>query len=814
MATSSAMSTSNQYIKYTISVTQNSQSIADNTSNVTVKVRFYRTNTGYTSYGTGTVYCKINGTQYTASVVPSQGITNSGIVLFTKTLNISHGSDGTKKLTCSAWISHDVVTSSEQSYTQTLTTIYRASKPTVSATSVKMGNTLTVTTNRKSSSFTHTLKYTFGGTTANIATGVGASYSWTVPDLASECNNEVSGTATITCVTYNGSTLIGTETCAVTLDVPSKSTPSTSASSIALGNKIRVNTNRGSSNFTHSLELKLAGETISTASGVTTYKEFDLPLTLAKKIPSDTEGEITVFCITYNGTQVVGTDKNTFKVTVPNNSTTQPTASFTLSRVGTLPSAFDGVYLQGKSAVKADFTASTDYSTIASYKMVVNGKSYYGDPTTSELLTKSGTVTVTGSVTDARGYSNTSLSKNITVHAYKTPIIKPVSGDSEIVCRRCTQDGTYDDAGTYLRIRCKLDYSYVKDGDVQKNICTLYYMYKIEGGSWSSEKELFVSDSSSRIGTDQKLSNIVTQTDKSYTVRLIIRDTVGSEEIYDFGIPTADVVLHLAEKGAGVAVGKYSEGTEDNKLFECAFPARFYENVYGRAYGLGGLPSIPQNADLNDAEYREFGCSAIKQTAIAETVNHLPPYITPTAGIVRVYAATGIDNINTAGWEYVAQEYNPYNGKGCYRRLLHKDGADAEWEADKWIAVGGVDSVIESGTITTSAGIEWHYKKWFNGTAECWARRSVDVDATTAWGSGVPMYYGTVSNTSLPFTFASPPICQISVEKGTSTSSNAFFVASSGQATNSTAPSILLCRPTSATGINVNVLYCVHGLWK
>lgn len=125
MGKSSALNTNNQYIKYTIEIIQNSQSIPNNTSNVTVKVRFYRTNTGYETYGTGTVYCKINGTQYSASVSPSQKITNSGIELFAKTLNISHGTDGSKTLTCSAWISHERVTSSEQSYSQVLTKIPR-----------------------------------------------------------------------------------------------------------------------------------------------------------------------------------------------------------------------------------------------------------------------------------------------------------------------------------------------------------------------------------------------------------------------------------------------------------------------------------------------------------------------------------------------------------------------------------------------------------------------------------------------------------------------------------------------------------------
>ena len=138
MATSSAMSTTNDKIKYKITITQNSQSVANNTSNVTVSVRVYRTNTGYTTYGTGTVYCTINGTQYTEAITTSDKITSSGIVLFSKTLNITHGADGTKTLATSARITHDQFSSSSQSYSQALTTIPRATTPTVSASSVNM----------------------------------------------------------------------------------------------------------------------------------------------------------------------------------------------------------------------------------------------------------------------------------------------------------------------------------------------------------------------------------------------------------------------------------------------------------------------------------------------------------------------------------------------------------------------------------------------------------------------------------------------------------------------------------------------------
>ena len=53
--TSGNLDTNNQYVKYTITITENSTSVENNTSNVTVKVKFFRTNSGYETYGTGKV---------------------------------------------------------------------------------------------------------------------------------------------------------------------------------------------------------------------------------------------------------------------------------------------------------------------------------------------------------------------------------------------------------------------------------------------------------------------------------------------------------------------------------------------------------------------------------------------------------------------------------------------------------------------------------------------------------------------------------------------------------------------------------------
>ena len=154
------MSTSNEFIKYNITITELSQNIADNYSTVTVSVRFWRTNSGYQTYGSGTVYCSIDGITYSQSVTSAQRITSSGIVLFQRTVNVYHGEDGSKDLTVAAAISHSRFTSSAQSFTQTLTQILRQSSLEVDAGALGKAQTLTVVQNN--SNYTHTIKYTCG----------------------------------------------------------------------------------------------------------------------------------------------------------------------------------------------------------------------------------------------------------------------------------------------------------------------------------------------------------------------------------------------------------------------------------------------------------------------------------------------------------------------------------------------------------------------------------------------------------------------------------------------------------------------------
>ena len=137
------------------------------------------------------------------------------------TLTIPHNSDGSKNFTISAvsgWIYGNGNYYGE-SKSFTLPTIPRASS--VSCSTANIGSSATITINRASTSFTHTLTYSFGSLSGTIATKTSnTNISWTIPTtFYSHIPNSKSGTGTITCDTYNGSTLIGSKSTSFTATV-------------------------------------------------------------------------------------------------------------------------------------------------------------------------------------------------------------------------------------------------------------------------------------------------------------------------------------------------------------------------------------------------------------------------------------------------------------------------------------------------------------------------------------------------------------------------------------------------------------------
>lgn len=190
--------------------------VSSNSSTVKVTAKLYcpyRINIG----GRQENKVVINGKNYYYN---SSGIEGTGTFTLGSVTSsaITHNTDGSKSISISC--SFALNASIDGSYVGTVTAsdtvdlddIPRASS--VSVPDTNIGSAAKIAISRASSSFTHTLTYSFSGLTGTIATKTtNTSVSWTVPtSFYAKIPNAKSGTCTITCETFNGSTSVGKKT--------------------------------------------------------------------------------------------------------------------------------------------------------------------------------------------------------------------------------------------------------------------------------------------------------------------------------------------------------------------------------------------------------------------------------------------------------------------------------------------------------------------------------------------------------------------------------------------------------------------------
>lgn len=553
---------------------RNSYSVENATSNITIYLRVQR-NDGYnaSAYNLNSkpsVTIKVGGSSKSPTINYIDTRNDAVCTFATWTGNVSHKDDGSLKLAIEASFTHSgssSLTGGSLSGSASIDSIPRASVPTVSSSSATMKGSVTIKTNRYSDSFTHTLKCKFGSYSGTIATGVGASYKWTVPDLSSYCKDSDKGTATITCVTYKGSTEIGTKTVTMTINVPSASVPTLSVSEVYMGGSgVTIYTNKKASAFRHTVKVYFEGSVIATYEKEINQKVYHFSLDLASKIPSATEGKAYVTCTTYNGTKQIGSVQKTgdIKVKVPENDTTRPKVNGVTLSPSVAIQGFDGMFIQGKTGVKCDFDATTKYSNGLTYSMKVNGKTYTGDPAKSSTLYTTGRVIVECTVTDARGYF-TKVAGYADFVDYTRPTIDIIK------CERCLQNGTPSDTGTYVHIKVKRSYSSVNG----KNSCSVKYQYKTDTGNYSSPVYI----TSYADGGDYISPNEVFRETGIYTVNFIIDDLVSeAQDNYFVKIPAVGCTYQLAEGGRRISVGRYVGDALDR--FYVGWDGQFDENVY------------------------------------------------------------------------------------------------------------------------------------------------------------------------------------------------------------------------------------------
>ena len=226
-----------------MTITQNKRDASTNQSNVTVKMYAQSDSSSYGAYNLdasgNTVKMTVNGKQVVNKSMAMDFRNKATVQLASWTGAISHGSDGSKKLDCSGSFSisgSSYLSGGNISCSIQLESIPRATKPTLSDSTVALGSAVTINISPAVSTWTHNIYYRIGtGNWVRFATGEKANYSWTVPlTIASSYPTATKGTITIGLNTYNGSTQIGgTQTVNLDITIPASVVPSVSAVTVS-----------------------------------------------------------------------------------------------------------------------------------------------------------------------------------------------------------------------------------------------------------------------------------------------------------------------------------------------------------------------------------------------------------------------------------------------------------------------------------------------------------------------------------------------------------------------------------------------------
>lgn len=497
------------------------------------------------------------------------------------------------------------------------------SQPTLGTGTPVMGSSTSIFTNRNSTSFTHTIRYSFGSATGTIATGVGDSTTWTFPlaTLGPQIPAATSGTGYIICDTYSGATLVGTASVMFTASVAASVVPSIGA--------------------------VVATESVSSVSTIVGAFVKDLT-----KLSMSLTGCAATGGATIAKTEVIlGSVSNT--VTNGQNST---------SLVYTMPSA----------------------------------------------ITSSGSVTITGKITDSRGRTYTKTLA-ITVLNYSSPTIASFDVD------RCDSAGVSQPLGTYAKVVCTGSVSSLINS-TEKNAATYTIYYRVHGnGSWTVLKST-TAGSGLSVNATNTLGTGTFSATSSYDFRLDISDKFKTS-LTVLTMGTGVVTLSLNKSGIGI--GKvWQSGAIDAQGAIIANGSNFHaKNASGLNAGIF----------ISDSVSDSFRWALAKTTAAESTGN--------AGSNLALYR---------------------YSDAGAYLgAVLTADRASGTVTIGDLVAT----SFTDSGTVlgSTSNG---NYAKFSNGLMICWlAATFTDQSILNAYG---PIYLGSRTWTfPVAFKTATSPVVTV-----------------------------------------------------
>lgn len=433
-----------------------------------------------------------------------------------------------------------------------------ATTPSLSKSSADLGQPIDIyLASRLSSEYTHTLSFAFGDINETICTNTTSTFLEFIPELmlAKEIPDELSGTAIITCDTYNtAGVLVGSTSVNLTLNVPeeAKTIPVLMSETIYLGQKLSVDlSNKLVDSYTHSISYEFEGETQNVEhEPLDEAVVVDFPIELANKLVDSEYGNVKILCQTYNGSGLlVGAYSIPIEVRVPEE--ILPSIEDVVIDEAVIKVKEDfGLYTSTLSKLTVEISAEGSYgSYIKSYSTSVEGVNYVGRQFTSDIIKNPGVLEVKTTVIDSRGRT-AYLVREVEVIPYQEPTV-----DMEL--------NLNGENMTVLLIG--------RVAPVNGNNCkALKLKYRIAGEETYFEEEVDIDEEDWNFEIIHTPQTYDSEATWEFVAELFDKNTIKSTSML-----TGKTVLSRRAGGTGIAFGK--EATQEG--FDCNWDATFRGNT-------------------------------------------------------------------------------------------------------------------------------------------------------------------------------------------------------------------------------------------
>ena len=297
-------------------------------------------------------------------------------------------------------------------------------------------------------------------------------------------------------------------------------------------------------------------EYVITDSTMETSVKYSFPVDIINNFPNNEKISLTVYC-----KNLVNNVETTTTVYLKLPDSYVPSASLSVEDVmSNKPSVLEGLWLKNQSKLRGTITANgVKGSKISSYLSSISqfSQQYNTNPFTTQALSVTGTRSVSTTVTDSRGRNRT-VTKTIEVIDYAKPTFV------SLVVKRCLQDGTITETGTYAKVICKYNISPINNLNTKTLIVKLNNtLFEIPLTNYSDEVSAVAFTGISQAS--------------SYNITATLTDLFGSiSQDYLLGIAYKTVSKRAG--GKGVTIGQVATEDGFNVYMDSDFKQKLTKN--------------------------------------------------------------------------------------------------------------------------------------------------------------------------------------------------------------------------------------------